>query len=79
MEGVGPENNIKLKTIQYRIQNTAATKLMYIKLNYHCTCFFIWRLDFVIFMKANSLLGPLEGVGPRNGFSPIKIIKSYAL
>jgi hypothetical protein len=32
--------------------------------NYQCTCFFIWRLDLMILMQTNSLLGPLEGVGP---------------
>ncbi len=25
---------------------------------------FIWHLDLLILMQANSLLGPLEGVGP---------------
>ena len=28
--------------------------------------FFIWRLNVVILMRANPLLGPLEGVGPEN-------------
>jgi hypothetical protein len=33
----------------------------------------------MILMRANSLLGPLEGVGPRNGFARIKIITSRAI
>ncbi len=41
-------------------------KLMYIKLPMHSTCFFIWRLDLLILMRANPLLGPLEGVNPEN-------------
>jgi hypothetical protein len=46
----------------YRIQNSSATKLMYIKLPLYLF-FFIWRgLNY--FDGANLLLGPLEGVGP---------------
>ncbi len=64
LDGVGPENHIKLTkySTEYRIQNTPAAKLMYIKLTIYL--FFIWRLDFIILMGANPLLGPLEGVGP---------------
>jgi hypothetical protein len=55
---------------EYRIQ-----KLMYI--NYQCTCFLKWRLDLLILMGANTLLGTLEGVGPKNldSFGP----KSHSL
>ncbi len=43
LDGVGPENHIKLTTYstEYRIQNTPAAKLMYIKLPMYL--FFIWR------------------------------------
>jgi hypothetical protein len=37
---------------------------MYIKLPMYL--FFIWRLDFMILMRENPLLGPLEAVGPEN-------------
>ncbi len=65
MEGAGPEKHIKLTTCsteyrigtEYRIQNTAAAKFMYITLPMYL--FFIWRLDL-----AKPLLGPLKGVGP---------------
>jgi hypothetical protein len=73
LEGVGPENHIKTHNMQYRIQNTetAAAKLMYIKLPVYL--FFILRLDSMILMGANPVLGSLEGVGlfqgPRNGFA----------
>ncbi len=39
-------------------------KLMYIKIP--MDLFFIWRLDLMIFMGANLLLRPLDGVGPEN-------------
>jgi hypothetical protein len=42
--------------VPYRIQ-----KLIYIKLSLYL--FFMWRLDFMILMRANPLLRPLEGVG----------------
>jgi hypothetical protein len=35
---------------------------MYIKLLLYL--FFIWRLDLMILLRANPLLGPLEGVDP---------------
>jgi hypothetical protein len=37
---------------------------MYKKLQIYL--FFKWRLDLTILMRANPLLGPLEGVGPEN-------------
>ncbi len=40
---------------------TAAAKLML-----KCTDFFIWRLDLMILMGANLLLGLLEGLDPEN-------------
>ncbi len=48
MEGVGPENHIKLTTVRYRIQNTADIKLMYIKLPMNL--FFSTALGLMIFM-----------------------------
>jgi hypothetical protein len=39
-------------------------KLMHIKLPMYL--FFIWRLELIILMGANPLLGPLEGMGPEN-------------
>jgi hypothetical protein len=48
--------------LYYRIQNTE-THVHKIT-NVHV--FFIWRLDLIILMRANPLLGPLEGVGPCN-------------
>jgi hypothetical protein len=55
LEGVGPENHIKLTTCntEYRIQVTPAAKLMNIKLPMYL--FFIWRLDLMIFMLAISI------------------------
>jgi hypothetical protein len=42
--------------------------------------FFIWRLALMIFMRANPLLGPLEGVGPENiDFLGPNITKGIAL
>ncbi len=40
---------------------------------------FIWLLDLMIFKRENPLLGLLEGVGPQNWFSRIKIIASRAI
>jgi hypothetical protein len=37
---------------------------MYLKLLLYL--FFIWRLDLMILLRANPLLGPLEGVDPEN-------------
>ncbi len=48
---------------EYRIQ-----KVMYIKLSRYL--FFVWRLDLMMLMRANALLGPLKGVGPCNGCCP---------
>ena len=48
LEGEGPVNHIKLTTYntEYRIQNTAAAKLMCIKLPMYL--FYIWRFDLMI-------------------------------
>jgi hypothetical protein len=55
LEGLGPENQIKLTkcNIEYKIQNTAAVKLMYqyIKLP-------MYRYLFMILMGANPFRGP---------------------
>jgi hypothetical protein len=45
---------------------------MYIKLPINL--FSTWGLDLMILMGANPLRGPLEGVGPCNGFDRIEII-----
>ncbi len=70
MEGLVPENHIKLTTCttEYRIQNKAAAKFMYIKLP-PMYLFFIWRFDLMILMggkfiwkgwalKISTFLGP---------------------
>jgi hypothetical protein len=48
LEGVGPENHIKLTTcsIEYRIQDTAAAKLIYIKLPMYLFIIWCWTYDF---------------------------------
>jgi hypothetical protein len=73
----GPENHIQLTTysIEYRIQNTPAAKLVYIKL----PMYLFFYMDLMILMGTSPLLGPLEGVGHRNGFSPVKIITFRAI
>ncbi len=82
LDGVGPENHIKLPTcsteykiqnIEYRMHDTKysyAAKLMYIKLPMY-TCF-LWCLDLMI------LMGQIHysGHSPRNGFSPSKSLRS---
>jgi hypothetical protein len=44
---------------------------MYVKLPMY---FFLGRLDLMVLMRANPLLGPWEWVGPCNGCCRIKII-----
>ncbi len=63
LEGVGPENHIKLATYstKYRIQNTPAAKLEYLKLPMYL--FFFMAFGLITLIGANPLLGPLE-VGP---------------
>ncbi len=34
--------------------------------------FFIWRLDLMILIGANPLLGPSEGIGPHNVFARVR-------
>jgi hypothetical protein len=64
LEGVGPENHIKLATCttEYRIQNTAAAKLMYIKLPMYL--FFIWRFDLM-----NLMGGQIHYLGHWKGWA----------
>jgi hypothetical protein len=64
LEGVGPENHIKLATCstEYRKQNTLAEKLMNIKLPMYR--FFIWRLDLMILMLAISITMAIVRGGP---------------
>ncbi len=64
LEGVGPENHIKLATCstEYRIQNTPEAKLMNIKLPMYL--FFIWRLDLMILMLAISITLAIGRGGP---------------
>ncbi len=65
LEGVGPENHIKLTTYsaEYRIQNTPAAKLVYIKFRCILVPVFYMALGLNDLMGANPLLGPLEGAG----------------
>jgi hypothetical protein len=67
LEGLGPENHIKLTTYStdYRIQNKeySCSKLMFIKLPKYL---FYKALGLNDFDGANPLIRPLEGVGPEN-------------
>jgi hypothetical protein len=64
-KGWAPESPIQhtVCSTEYRIQNTIASKLMYIQLPMYL---FFKALAFMILMGANPLLGPMEGVGPEN-------------
>jgi hypothetical protein len=62
-EGVGPENHTKLTTC--RRENT----IHYSKSHVHKITnvpVFLWPLDLMILMGANSLHGPLEGMSSEN-------------
>jgi hypothetical protein len=67
--GGGPKEEVGAEShnIQYRIQNTAAAKLVYIKLPMY--------LDLIILIGANPLIGQLEGIGPRNGYTPSQSLR----
>ncbi len=70
MEGVDPENHIKLTTYSSdnRMQNTAASKTHVHKItNVH-----FFEVEVMILMGANLL------IRRRNGFDPIKTITSHA-
>jgi hypothetical protein len=72
---MGPENRIKLTTYstEYRIQNTPAAKLVYIKLPMYL--FFIWRFDLIILMGANPEIhysGNWKGWALEMDFPPSK-------
>jgi hypothetical protein len=67
LKGVASENHIKLTTCstEYRIQTTAAAKLMCIKLPMYLL--FIWCLDLMAFLGPNGmhLLRSLLFLGPK--------------
>ncbi len=74
MEGVGPENHIKLATCstEYRIQKTAAANLMYIPMY----LFFNMALGLNDYDGGNPLLGPLEGICPHQNCKIQRHIKN---
>jgi hypothetical protein len=69
---MGPGNDIKLTTVQYRIQSTAAAKFLYIKLPMYL--FFIWALGLADFDAGKSItfLGPPLQVALEMDFLPSK-------
>ncbi len=67
-----PLHSPPFPTIQ--ITYTAAAILMYLKLPV-----FYMTLGLMILMGANPLIGPLDGVGLRNGFARMNIITSRVI
>ncbi len=93
LEGVGPENHIKLTTYSTdRIQNTEYSNRIHMQQNsctknYQCTYFFIWRLDFTCSMsgpkkvsifRAYPFQWPSKWIFPhKNHYVPLHINNRY--
>ncbi len=56
--------NYGIQNTEYKIQNKEYRN--WCTQDFQCTCFFIWSLYLMIWMGANPIRGPLEGVDPEN-------------
>jgi hypothetical protein len=71
---VGPENEDFLdpEMVTATPPHTSCSKTLVHKITYVLVFYMPPELNDLILMGANPLLGPLEGVDPRNGFVPYK-------